>query len=186
MSQIGRVAANGRYCGHRDDHEMWLLGAGCGHRDQRRLPDPFRLDPTGRVPPARDCFDHPTTAVLRETVGDRALATSLAAKATGAVPRANRQPTQPARRRSGRLRETRVPIRRALSKRPPDCPKPDGFRDTLATCFSREARLETREPRVCGVLERWREKDSNLRRLSQRIYSPSPLTARESRRAAPV
>src|SRR4051794_22512289 len=27
----------------------------------------------------------------------------------------------------------------------------------------------------------WREQDSNLRRLSQRIYSPSPLTARESR-----
>jgi hypothetical protein len=31
---------------------------------------------------------------------------------------------------------------------------------------------------------RWWEKDSNLRRLSQRVYSPSPLTARESHRAA--
>ena len=31
---------------------------------------------------------------------------------------------------------------------------------------------------------KWWEKDSNLRRLSQRVYSPSPLTARESHRAA--
>ena len=30
----------------------------------------------------------------------------------------------------------------------------------------------------------WWEQDSNLRRLSQRVYSPSPLTARESHRAA--
>jgi hypothetical protein len=28
---------------------------------------------------------------------------------------------------------------------------------------------------------KWRGQDSNLRRLSQRIYSPSPLTAREPR-----
>ncbi len=30
-----------------------------------------------------------------------------------------------------------------------------------------------------AVLVWWREKDSNLRRRSQRIYSPSPLAARE-------
>ena len=30
--------------------------------------------------------------------------------------------------------------------------------------------------------EKWWEQDSNLRRLSQRVYSPSPLTARESHR----
>src|SRR3954464_13617112 len=36
-----------------------------------------------------------------------------------------------------------------------------------------------RSPASCS---KWREQDSNLRRQCQRIYSPSPLTARESRR----
>jgi hypothetical protein len=33
----------------------------------------------------------------------------------------------------------------------------------------------------CNNKAWWREQDSNLRRQSQRIYSPPPLTARESR-----
>src|SRR3954454_4744548 len=39
-------------------------------------------------------------------------------------------------------------------------------------------------PSAAGRRRRWWEQDSNLRRLSQRVYSPSPLTARESHRAA--
>src|SRR3954452_6920709 len=34
--------------------------------------------------------------------------------------------------------------------------------------------------------ERWGEQDSNLRRHSQRVYSPSPLTTRTSPRATAI
>jgi hypothetical protein len=37
-------------------------------------------------------------------------------------------------------------------------------------------------PNVSMSLTRCREEDSNLRRLSQRVYSPPPLAARESLR----
>ena len=46
------------------------------------------------------------------------------------------------------------------------------------------SRAEATGPGVARSSQ-WREQDSNLRRLSQRIYSPSPLTARESRPERP-
>src|SRR3954470_17847785 len=38
------------------------------------------------------------------------------------------------------------------------------------------------KPRRSGAFAQWWGQDSNLRRLSQRVYSPSPLTAREPHR----
>jgi hypothetical protein len=74
---------------------------------------------------------------------------------------------------SDAIRGSRTPNSRRIDRyssaaaRPPRRASPKGWR------------RPTRRP-----ARRWREKDSNLRRLSQRIYSPSPLTARESRQAA--
>lgn len=49
------------------------------------------------------------------------------------------------------------------------------------SCTSDSELIELTRPNQAFSWIWWREKDSNLRRQSQRIYSPSPLTARESR-----
>src|SRR5215211_1973053 len=79
---------------------------------------------------------------------------------------------------------------------PPSLPSPSSPPTALATPTPPSASASAAPPARIAFLEfvmervlrgrdesrmRWREQDSNLRRLSQRIYSPSPLTARESR-----
>ena len=69
------------------------------------------------------------------------------------------------------------PIAGTLASLQPFAPKCRGLAGVLLT------RCAYVHPRACGG-NLWRGQDSNLRRQSQRVYSASPLTAREPRQGS--